>query len=167
MGSSFHSTVCLDIQLPNSTKGFKVMMSIKCWWHIFMAIVLLWSKLLYIVPMFQSTFTSALFLSLYWCVVAHPSWLKNERKSSGCVPILSCINTVFPESREGVCSFILEQERLKMHPSQTHCSQFWFSSSWQSKASHGRKVQYKKKFFHVKTFLFHCENTNSHWYLLL
>lgn len=92
----------------------------------------LWSKLFYLVPMFQSTFANALFLSLYWCVVSHPSWLKNERKSSGCVPVLSCINTVFPENSEGVCSFILE-ERLKMYPSPRHCSQLWFSSSWQNK----------------------------------
>lgn len=95
---------------PQLSTGFKMIMSIKYWWHIFMAIVLLWLKLLYIVPMFQSTFTNALFLSLYWCVVAHPSWLKNERKSSGCVPMLSCINTVFPENWEFAISFWRRRE---------------------------------------------------------
>lgn len=169
MGSSFfHSAVCLDIQVPSSTKGFKVMMSIKCWWHIFVAIVFLWSKLLYIVPMFQTTFTNALFLSLYWCVVAHPSWLKNERKSSGCVPALSCTNTVFPENWEGVSGFIPGKERAKMRLShELTALSSDFPAAGKARQVPVQKFSRKINSFMLRHSLFHCENTDSHWYLLL
>lgn len=136
-GLFFHSIVCLDIQFHNSAKGFKVMISIKCEWHIFMAIVLLWSKLLYIVPMFQATFTK--YSVSMMCVCSSFLAEKWEEKLWLCSHAKLHKHSCSSELRGSLWLHPGESEDKSL--SHTHCSQFWFSSSWQSEASYSGKAQ--------------------------
>lgn len=142
-GLFFHSILCPDIQFPNSAKGFKVIMSIKCGWHIFMAIVLLWSKLLYIVPMFQSTFTK--YSVSMMCVCSSFLAEKWEEKLWLCSHAKLHKHSCSSELRGSLWLHPRESEDTSL--SHTHCSQFRFSSSWQSKASYDGKAQSINKLF--------------------
>lgn len=140
---ALHSTVCLDIQFPNSAKGFKEIMSIKCGWHIFVAIILPRTKLLYIVPMFQSTFTK--YSVSMMCVCSSFLAEKREEKLWLCSHAKLQKHSCSSELRGSLRLPPGESEDTSL--SHTHCSQFWFSSSWQSKASYGGKAQQRNKLF--------------------